>query len=65
MIERNMTAKIIVMRYPVLMEDEGHHILAKTFDTRKDAEAWVQAQKGEYFSPSDYYILEKDAIQRR
>lgn len=46
------------MRYPVLMEDEGRHFFERCFNTREEAEAWIKAQKDEYFKPGDYYIAE-------
>lgn len=46
----------IVMRLPVLPEDEGHHILMHLFHTREDAKDWIAKQKGTYFDPLDYYI---------
>ena len=49
---------IVIMRYPVLMEDEGRHQAVKIVDTREEAEQWIKAQKDEYFRPSDYYIAE-------
>ena len=45
-----------IMRHPVLMEDEGRHFLIKSKVERKEAEEWIAKQKGEYFSPGDYYI---------
>lgn len=46
-----------IMRRPVLMEDEGRHLLIKT-TTKEEALDWIEAQKGEYFGPGDYYIIE-------
>ena len=46
----------VVMRKPTLMEDEGRHEFIGTYSTRKEAEDWIASQKGEYFSPSRYYI---------
>lgn len=50
----------MVMRYPVIMEDKGRHELVQSFENRTEAEAWVARQKGEYFGPGDYYIVEKE-----
>lgn len=50
--------KYIVMRKPVLMEDEGRHFHIKMYNTRAEAAAWINEQKGEYHPPSDYYIAE-------
>lgn len=52
--------KFVVMRYPVIMEDEGRHFYIKGFDTRDEAKAWIAAQANEYFKPGDYYILTKE-----
>jgi hypothetical protein len=41
------------------MEDEGRHFYVKSFSTREDAKKWINAQKGEYFTPGDYYIAER------
>ena len=51
-----MNEQFIVMRHPVLMEDEGHHEFIKCYDKEEDALEWVKKQKGEYFSPGDYYV---------
>jgi hypothetical protein len=47
----------MVMRRPVLMEDEGRHFPIKDGLTYEAAEAWIAQQKGEYFGPGDYYIF--------
>lgn len=39
------------------MEDEGRHECVQTGLTREEAETWVAAQAGQYFRPSDYYIV--------
>lgn len=49
---------VIIMRYPVLMEDEGRHFFEKGPIIREEAEEWIVNQKDEYFKPSDYYIVE-------
>jgi len=46
------------MRHPCLPEDEGRHDFIRKFDSRKEAEDWIKAQKGQYFRPSDYYIVQ-------
>ena len=48
----------IVLRRPVLMEDEGQVTLVKQFTLRKDAEAWIAKQHDQYFKPKDYYVVE-------
>ena len=53
----------IVMRLPVLMEDEGRHFYIKSFNTKKEAKEWVERQKAEYFKPSDYYIVDESAVK--
>lgn len=55
-----MKANCVIMRHPVLMEDEGRHHLIKTNLTRQEAADWIAKQKGEYFSPGDYYIMEPE-----
>ena len=48
---------VVIMRSPCLMEDEGrHHFVSRK--PRAEAEAWIAAQKDEYFKPGDYYIAE-------
>ena len=47
------------MRGPRLMEDEGRHWLIRVVTTREEAQAYIDAQKGQYFKPEDYYILEE------
>ena len=54
-----MEKQVIIMRRPVLMEDEGRHFFEKGPISKKEAEKWIEAQKDEYFKPSDYYIIEK------
>jgi hypothetical protein len=49
----------IVMRSPVLPEDEGRHTLIKVFTSRTKAREWVASQKGQYFAPEDYYICQE------
>lgn len=39
-------------------ESEGNPIDIKTFRTRSLADDWIAAQKGEYYSPFDYYVRE-------
>lgn len=46
----------VVMRRPVLMEDEGQHSVVATFSSRDEAAYWIAAQANEYFRPGDYYI---------
>lgn len=54
---RTADERVIVMRYPVLMEDEGRHFYEKGPLPRLEAEAWIAAQKDEYFKPEDYYLV--------
>jgi len=49
----------IVVRYACLPEDEGRNFLIKGYKTKEEAKAWIQDQKGKYFRPSDYGILEE------
>jgi hypothetical protein len=51
----------IVMRKPCLMEDEGRTFTIGFYQTRAEAAAWINAQKGEYFDPGSYYIAEVKA----
>lgn len=46
----------IVMRKAVLQEDEGREHFVESFPDRQSAQDWIDAQKGQYFRPSDYYI---------
>jgi hypothetical protein len=48
----------LVMRRPVLPEDEGRHDTVCYFETRWLAQKWIDDQKDEYFKPQDYYIVE-------
>jgi hypothetical protein len=41
------------------MEDEGRTFHVKSFPTMKEAWKWIEAQKGEYFGPGNYYIAER------
>lgn len=50
----------IVMRYPVLMEDEGHHNLVMVCKTEKEAENCVADFVSDgYFTRDDLYVLQK------
>lgn len=53
-----MKGHYVVMLKAVVMEQEGRESVAVVKHTREEAEAWIAAQKGEYFHPTDYYILE-------
>ncbi len=55
---------VTIMRSPCLPEDEGRHFFVKTC-TRAEAERWIAEQAGEYFQPSDYYIVAQSAPQAR
>lgn len=56
----------IVMRRPCLMEDEGRTEFIKAFELRGQAQAWIDDQHGQYFPPSDYYILvSKEEMKRQ
>jgi hypothetical protein len=47
----------VVMRFPVLMEDEGRPAYMRTFYTEEEAEVWIASQESDpYFKPRDYYI---------
>jgi hypothetical protein len=48
---------VTVMRYPVVMEDEGRHEYIMTTN-RITAKEWIANQKDQYFKPFDYYIAE-------
>lgn len=56
--EANLERVVIIMRSPCLPEDEGRHFFERRC-TYQEAKAWIAAQKGEYFGPSDYYIAEQ------
>ena len=47
----------VVMRRPVLQEDEGRHFAMGTAKTRQEALMLIYENVG-YFSIEDYYILE-------
>lgn len=57
----------IVMRSPVIMEDEGQHSIVSHYETELEAKKWIEAQEKEYFKPGDYYILysKKDSGDNR
>lgn len=46
----------LIMRKPVLMEDEGRFSFIKRC-TEAEATQWVSDQEGQYFHPSDYTII--------
>ncbi len=48
---------VVIMRRPCVQEDEGRHFYVKGPLTEAEAKAWIAAQKGEYFSPGDYYTV--------
>lgn len=48
--------EVIIMRFPVLMEDEGRHFFVKGPIDEDEARKWIANQKDEYFKPGDYYI---------
>lgn len=50
--------RCVIMRKPVVMEDEGRHFAISFVNSRAAAEAWIAAQKGQYFGPGDYYVIE-------
>lgn len=50
-------SRCVIMRHPVLMEDEGRPEVAKICDSVEEAKAWIDSQKNEYFKPQDYFIL--------
>lgn len=52
------TTRFVIMRYPVLMEDEGRHEFVKEFTSYTKAKEWIVSQKNQYFTPADYYITE-------
>lgn len=59
MIDETDSDVVVIMRYPVLMEDEGRHHFIMGPLIRKEAEKWIKKQKDEYFMPSDYYIAKR------
>ena len=50
----------LVIRKPVLPEDEGHYTVVRSFNTEEEAKEWICAQQKEYFGPGDYYYTEGD-----
>lgn len=61
--EEVMKDPVIIMRHPCLMEDEGRHFYVRGPIEREEAKEWIAAQKGEYFQPGDYYILDAKEAQ--
>lgn len=49
--------RVNVMRHPCLMEDEGRHFFVLGPVPREVAQGFIEAQRGEYFGPGDYYIV--------
>lgn len=51
--------RVGVMRFPVLMEDEGRHVFVRSFDTREQAERRLDknAKPFDFFKRGDYYIV--------
>jgi hypothetical protein len=37
-------------------ESEGNPIDIDTYETEKEAQDWIAAQEGEYYSPGQYYV---------
>jgi hypothetical protein len=58
MAKKELSGMCVIMRHPVLMEDEGRHFFIKGPLPVEEAKKWIESQKGEYFSPGDYYISE-------
>lgn len=50
--------KFMIMRYPVLMEDEGRTFFIDGPMSEEEANDWISKQKGQYFGPGDYFISE-------
>lgn len=57
--------EVVIMRYPVLMEDEGRHFYIRGPIPEEEAKRWIEAQKDEYFKPSDYYMTRANDDKRR
>jgi len=49
---------VVIMRYAVLMEDEGKDKYIKICP-RPEALDWISAQETQYFKPNDYYLMER------
>jgi hypothetical protein len=49
--------EVLIVRYPRLMEDEGRHEYVMGPLPRAAAIQWVHDQKGQYFTPGDYYLV--------
>lgn len=49
-------SRYAVLRLPCLQEDEGRTTYIDSFDTKEQAQAWIDAQKNKYFKPGDYTI---------
>lgn len=52
-------SRVVIMRRPVLHEDEGRSFLEKICDSEQEAKDWIKLQEKEYFGPGDYYILKE------
>lgn len=50
--------KYLVIRKPVLLEDEGRQFMIGQHDSRADAQQWIDQQVGKYHPPGDYIIVE-------
>lgn len=50
----------VIMRMPVLMEDEGRHFVIKVCQTKEECLSWLDknATEKDYFKRGDYYITE-------
>jgi hypothetical protein len=53
-----MTKRCTIMRSPCLMEDEGRSHLVKICESVEEAQQWIERQRGQYFGPEDYYIMQ-------
>lgn len=56
---------VLVVRHPVLMEDEGRYTVVRSFSSVREAQEWIDKQANEYFKPGDYSILEEGQTDER
>lgn len=54
------TKRAVVIRKPVVMEDEGRFHVVKLYPTKAEAQAWVKSQTvaKDYYGADDYEVYE-------
>ena len=51
--------KYVVIRKPSVQEDEGRYFVIREFDDYRKAWAWINKQKGNYFSDKCYVVAHR------